>query len=114
VLYSFCSDGGTNCTHGQQPKSGLVRDPVGNLYGTTWAGGSQSGGTVFTLAVPTFTVAGTPVSVGPGATTGNTSTITLNPRGGFTGNVTLAAAITSETRRRSGRTHTEFWFEQSS
>jgi N-acetylneuraminic acid mutarotase len=47
------------------------------------------------LAVPTFTVSATAVSVAPGATTGNISTITIAPSGGFTGKVTLAAAITS-------------------
>jgi len=35
------------------------------------------------------------VSLAPGATTGNTSGITLTPSGGFTGNVALTAAITS-------------------
>ena len=44
---------------------------------------------------PTFTVSGTPVTVAPGATNANTSTITLTPDGGFTGNVTLTAAVTS-------------------
>jgi len=102
VLYSFCSVGGTNCTDGDQPMAGLLRDPVGNLYGTTWAGGSGGGivskgsGTVFMLAVPSFIVAGSTVSVGPGATTDNISTITLYPRGGFTGKVTLTAAVTSK------------------
>jgi hypothetical protein len=44
---------------------------------------------------PGFTVGGTAVSVAPGATTGNTSTITVTPTGGFTGSVTLAAALSS-------------------
>ena len=44
---------------------------------------------------PGFTVGGTAVSVAPGGTTGNTSTITVTPTGGFTGNVTLAAALSS-------------------
>jgi trimeric autotransporter adhesin len=96
TIYSFCSDGGTNCTDGQHPGTGLLRDPVGSLYGTTSAGGSHGAGTVFTLAVPSFVLAGASVSVDPGATTDNTSTITLYPRGGFTGKVTLAAAITSK------------------
>jgi N-acetylneuraminic acid mutarotase len=43
---------------------------------------------------PSFTVGGTAVTVLPGATTGNTSTITLTPSGGFTGSVALTAAIT--------------------
>jgi hypothetical protein len=37
----------------------------------------------------------TAVTVAAGATTGNISTITLTPSGGFTGSVTLTAAITS-------------------
>lgn len=45
--------------------------------------------------VPNFTIGGAALSVAPGATTGNTSTITVTPSGGFTGSVTLTAAITS-------------------
>jgi hypothetical protein len=44
---------------------------------------------------PGFTMAGTAVTVTAGATSGNTSAITLTPTGGFTGNVALTAAITS-------------------
>ena len=44
---------------------------------------------------PTVTVSGTTVTVTPGATTGNTSTITVTPANGFTGSVALTAAITS-------------------
>ncbi|MGA3160553.1 MAG: S53 family peptidase [Terracidiphilus sp.] len=44
---------------------------------------------------PTVTVSGTTVSVTPGATTGNISTITVTPANGFTGSVALTAAITS-------------------
>lgn len=47
------------------------------------------------LVVSGFSVSGTAVSVAPGATTGNTSTITVTPVGGFTGSVALTAAITS-------------------
>lgn len=46
------------------------------------------------LPPPGFTVAGTAVTVSPGATSGNTSTITLTPSGGFTGTVNLTCAIT--------------------
>jgi len=96
VLYSFCSVGGTSCTDGEVPSAGLIQDAAGNLYGITQLGGADYyGGTVFELAVPTFTVAGTAVTVSPGATTGNASTITLTPSGGFTGSVTLTAAITA-------------------
>jgi N-acetylneuraminic acid mutarotase len=45
--------------------------------------------------VPSFTVSGTAVNIAPGATTGNTSTITVTPTGGFTGSVALTAALTT-------------------
>jgi hypothetical protein len=51
--------------------------------------------TVTESQTPTFSITGTSVSVSPGATTGNTSTITVTPSGGFNGSVTLTAAITS-------------------
>ena len=51
--------------------------------------------TVTTAPPPGLTLAGTAVTIAPGATTGNSSTITLTPVGGFTGTVTLTAAITS-------------------
>jgi subtilase family serine protease len=56
---------------------------------------SSTTGLTAELPVPTFTVTGTSVTVEPGATTGITSTITATPSGGFTGNVSLTAAITS-------------------
>ena len=50
--------------------------------------------TVITAVSPSFTVSGTAVTVSaPGATTGNTSTITVTPTGGFTGSVALTAVI---------------------
>ena len=54
-----------------------------------------SAGYTINLPPPSFTVSGTAVSVAPGATAGNTSTITLTPTGGFTGSVTLAAVVTT-------------------
>ena len=44
---------------------------------------------------PSFSIQGTSVSLNPGATTGNNSTITITPAGGFTGTVALTASITS-------------------
>jgi hypothetical protein len=44
---------------------------------------------------PSIAIHGTAVTVLPGATTANTSSITVTPVGGFAGNVLLAAAITS-------------------
>jgi hypothetical protein len=40
VIYSFCSQGGEDCTDGYDPSNGLIVDPSGNLYGTTIAGGA--------------------------------------------------------------------------
>jgi sugar lactone lactonase YvrE len=51
--------------------------------------------TVTTTVNPSFTISGTAVSVAPGETTGNNSTITVTPVGGFTGSVALTASITS-------------------
>ena len=51
VLYKFCSL--SQCADGYNPLGALVRDGAGNLYGTTYAGGStfgtydNGGGTVF-------------------------------------------------------------------
>ncbi len=44
VLYSF-----TGASDGEGPQAGVIFDNVGNLYGTTVAGGSNGGGTVFKL-----------------------------------------------------------------
>ena len=51
--------------------------------------------TVAVAPTPSLTVSGTAVSVTPGATSGNISTITVTPSGGFTGSVVLTAAVTS-------------------
>jgi hypothetical protein len=51
--------------------------------------------TVTTAVTPALTVSGTAVTVKAGATQGNTSTITVTPGNGFTGNVALTAAVTS-------------------
>jgi uncharacterized repeat protein (TIGR03803 family) len=48
VLYSFCSQ--PDCADGKNPESDLIMDAAGNLYGTTFFGGGNSGGTVFELS----------------------------------------------------------------
>ena len=45
-------------------------------------------------AAPTFAFSGTAVTVAPGATTGNTSTITVTPANGFTGAISLSCSVT--------------------
>jgi uncharacterized repeat protein (TIGR03803 family) len=47
VLYSFGPQGGGD---GQQPDAGLVMDSSGNLYGTTFVGGTRNAGIVFQLS----------------------------------------------------------------
>ena len=49
TLYTFCSL--PNCADGSQPRSGVVADSKGNLYGTTWGGGTNDNGVVFKLTV---------------------------------------------------------------
>lgn len=51
VLHSFCSQQGTSCTDGMNPRSGLLRDKQGNLYGTAYYGGTAGNGIVFKLAL---------------------------------------------------------------
>jgi uncharacterized repeat protein (TIGR03803 family) len=49
TLYSFCSK--SDCTDGGNPQAGLVQGTDGDLYGTTYGGGSgpNDGGTVFKM-----------------------------------------------------------------
>jgi uncharacterized repeat protein (TIGR03803 family) len=49
VLYNFCAQ--ASCADGSSPIAGLIFDDHGNLYGTTEAGGANSGGTVFELSL---------------------------------------------------------------
>jgi len=59
VLYNFCSQ--KNCRDGANPSAPLSLDPLGNIFGTTEAGGSNDiqdggGGTVFELSGSTLRV----------------------------------------------------------
>ncbi len=53
VLYRFCANGLGSCPDGAGPKAGLTFDESGNLYGTSYGGGSSGGGgrgTVYELS----------------------------------------------------------------
>jgi uncharacterized repeat protein (TIGR03803 family) len=85
--------------------SATINVPAGSLpIGTDTLTVSYSGDIVYqsatgtasvTVVSPSFTISDVAVTVAPGATTGNTSTITVTPTGGFTGNVAMTAVITS-------------------
>jgi uncharacterized repeat protein (TIGR03803 family) len=48
-IYSFCSQGGSECTDGQYPEGELVESADGKFYGTTYEGGANNGGTVYNV-----------------------------------------------------------------
>jgi hypothetical protein len=50
TVYTFCGTGGA-CTGEFQPVSGLVQGTDGNLYGTSWTGGTDDDGIVFSDSV---------------------------------------------------------------
>jgi uncharacterized repeat protein (TIGR03803 family) len=50
TLYHFCSQ--PNCADGSDPIAGLVQATDGNFYGTTYGGGDNGYGTVFSLSGP--------------------------------------------------------------
>jgi hypothetical protein len=70
-------------------------DPLNVSYGDgNYGGASGAASVTVTSAVSSsFTISGTAVTLTAGATTGNTSTITVTPAGGFTGSVALTAAL---------------------
>ncbi len=49
TLYSFCAQ--ANCADGANPEGRLMQATNGNLYGTTYYGGANVDGTVFSLSV---------------------------------------------------------------
>jgi trimeric autotransporter adhesin len=85
--------------------SATINVPAGSLAAGTdaltanYSGDSNyvpnSGSASVTVTAPTFTLSGTAVTLNSGATTGNTSTITVTPVSGFTGSVVLTAAVTA-------------------
>lgn len=51
TLYSFCSQ--ANCADGSRPEGGLLQDTNGTFYGTTYSGGTEDLGTIFSLSTAT-------------------------------------------------------------
>jgi hypothetical protein len=69
---------------------------VASYAGNSLFGSAVSGTTgLSAVTPPSFAIAGIAVTVAPGATTGNTSTISVTPGGGFTGSIALTAAVSS-------------------
>lgn len=62
---------------------------------SNYTSGIGSASVTINVPAPGFSVSATAVSVMPGVNTGNTSTVTVTPTGGFTGSVTLSAVILS-------------------
>ena len=50
TLYEFCSQGGADCTDGDDPV-GLIQGSDGNFYGTASIGGANGTGAIFKLTV---------------------------------------------------------------
>jgi pimeloyl-ACP methyl ester carboxylesterase len=95
---TLSGNGPTNVTLEDTPPAGIywygtrLTDAAGNVSMQPQAIEVTVSGTT---ASPSFSVSGTAVTVTPGATTGNTSTISVTPAGGFTGAVALSASVTS-------------------
>jgi uncharacterized repeat protein (TIGR03803 family) len=108
--YSFCSQGGNNCTDGSQPVAGLVQDTNGTFYGTTDGGGANGpNGTVFSLSVglgpfvatnPTTGPVGKSVKILGTSLTGSTS-VTFN---GTAATFTVVSASEITTKVPTGAT----------
>ena len=56
-----------------------------------------------------FSIGGSAVTLAPGATSGNTSTITITPSGGFTGNVQFIASDHQQPHRSRATAHSELY-----
>ena len=52
-----------NGTNGSEPSSGLVADSAGDLFGTTYSGGTSGDGTVFEIAKTASGYASTPTTL---------------------------------------------------
>ena len=85
TLYRFCPQGGT-CTDGAAPAAPLVQDTNGTFYGTTYGGGTGTGGTIFSLSMGLGPFVATQTTSGPvgsvvrilGTDLGGTSSVTFS------------------------------------
>lgn len=62
---------------------------------SNYTSGTGTASVAIEIPAPRFSIGATAVSIMPGAVTGNISTITVTPTGGFTGSVALSATILS-------------------
>jgi hypothetical protein len=96
VLLSQLKRTATATSNGISPSGTGTHQVAASYDGNSLFAATTSATTGLTaVPPPSFAISGSAVSVAPGATTGNTSTITVTPSGGFTGAVTLTAVITS-------------------
>jgi subtilase family serine protease len=64
-------------------------------YSGDFAYAPNTGTTQVTVTAPSFTLSATNISLTAGASSGNASTVTVTPVGGYTGTVTLTAKVTA-------------------
>ena len=93
----YTTDGSTPTTSSTAYSSPITVSSDETLQAIATATGYASSAiasAVYIIGPPSFTITGTAVTVTPGATTANTSTITLTPSNGFNGAISLSCAIT--------------------
>jgi uncharacterized protein (TIGR03437 family) len=102
TLYSFCTQGGANCTDGFDPQANLVEGSDGNFYGTTLLGGVNGEGTVFritpsggltTLYSFCSQSVGSPAAPADCADGSTPSNLVLGSDGNFYGNTLYGGAL---------------------